>query len=50
VRNETWFANCLWDVTPSFRVGFELTWRETAYDNALDAEGTGFHTQFRWSF
>ena len=50
VRNETWFANCLWDVTPSFRAGFEFTWRETAYDKLPDAEGAGFHTQFRWSF
>lgn len=53
VRNETYFANWLWDVTPSFRVGFELTWRETTYNNpvvAPNAEGAGFHTQFRWSF
>lgn len=50
VRNETWFANWLWDVTPNFRIGFELTWRETAYDKALDAEAAGFHTQLRWNF
>ena len=53
IRNETWFANMLWDVTPSFRVGFEFTWRETDYNNpavAPNAEGAGFHTQVRWSF
>jgi hypothetical protein len=50
VRNETWFLNWLWDVTPNFRAGFELTWRSTAYDKVPDAEGAGFHTQFRWSF
>ena len=50
VRNETYFANVMWDITPSFRVAFEATWRETAYDKVLDAEGAGFHTQFRWTF
>jgi len=51
VRNETIFCNLLWDVTQSIRVGFEFTWRETAYQALLrDNEGAGFHTQFQWSF
>jgi len=40
----------LWDITTTIRLGFEFTWRDTAYDKALDAEGAGFHTQFRWTF
>jgi len=50
VRNETYFANVLWDITTTIRLGFEFTWRDTAYDKVLDAEGAGFHTQFRWTF
>lgn len=51
IRNETYFANLLWDVNKSLRVGFEFTWRETAYAGPiLDNEGAGFHTQVQWSF
>jgi hypothetical protein len=50
LRNETIFCNLLWDVTQSFRVGFEFTWRETTYRTGLDNEGAGFHTQLQWSF
>lgn len=51
LRNTTFFANILWDVNKSFRLGFELTRRETAYRAPLqDNEGWGFHTQAQWSF
>jgi hypothetical protein len=51
IRNETYFANLLWDVNKSLRVGFEFTWRETAYRGPIrDNEGAGFHTQVQWSF
>jgi hypothetical protein len=49
-RNETYFANTLWDINPTFRVGFELTWRETQYRALPDNDGVGFHTQFQWAF
>ena len=50
VRNETYFGNVIWDINPTLRVAFELTWRETAYRTLLDNEGAGFHTQFQWAF
>lgn len=50
LRNETWFANLLWDVNATFRVGFELAYRETAYHSLPDNDGGGFHTQFQWLF
>ena len=50
LRNETIYGNLLWDVNDSFRIGFEVTWRETTYQTLLDNEGAGFHTQFRWRF
>lgn len=49
-RNETFFANMIWDFNQSFRIGFEATYRETDNTSVLDNEGAGFHTQFRWSF
>lgn len=49
-RNQTYFSNLIWDVTPLFRVGFEVTWRETNYIALIDNEGAGFHTQFQWKF
>ena len=50
VRNETYFGNVIWDITTTFRIGFELTWRETAYQTLPDNQGAGFHTQFQWAF
>lgn len=48
--NETVFANIVWDITQQLRVGFEFTWRKTEYVALPDNQGTGFHTQVRWSF
>lgn len=50
VRNETYFANLLWDVNKTLRVGFEFSWRETDYASLNDNEGAGYQGQFRWSF
>jgi hypothetical protein len=50
VRNETYFGNVIWDINPTLRVAFELTWRETSYRTLLDNEGPGFHTQFQLAF
>lgn len=50
LENSTYFANLLWDVNKTFRVGFEFTWRETKYAALPDNEGAGYHTQLLWSF
>jgi len=50
IRNETYFANLLWDVNQTMRIGFEFTWRETAYSVLSDNEGAGYHVQLRWNF
>jgi hypothetical protein len=51
-QNSTFFANAIWDVNQTFRVGLEFAWRETEYRSPLipDNEGPGFHTQFQWAF
>jgi hypothetical protein len=49
-RNETYFANAIWDINPTFRVGFALAWRETQYLALPNNDGVGFHTQFQWAF
>jgi hypothetical protein len=50
IRNSVLFANLLWDLNQTFRIGFEFTWRETDYRTLPDNEGAGFHTQFQWAF
>jgi hypothetical protein len=53
-RNQTIFANLIWDVNPSLRVAGELTVRETNYIGpnilALDNDGVGLHGQVQWKF
>ena len=49
-KNSTAYANLLWDLNQSLRIGFELTWRETDYRVLPDNDGAGFHTQFQWAF
>ncbi|MFV1966557.1 MAG: hypothetical protein ACC628_14120 [Pirellulaceae bacterium] len=50
IRNETYFANLIWDVNSTFRIAAEATWRDTTYNTLRDNEGAGFHTQFQWAF
>jgi hypothetical protein len=50
VYNSTIYGNVLWDLNPTFRVGFEVTWRQTNYLVLPDKSAPGFHTQFQWSF
>src|SRR5262249_4693206 len=50
VRNETYFANLIWDVTKHFRVAGEVTYRKTAYTLVPNNDGIGFHTQVQWRF
>ena len=50
LESSTYFANLLWDVNETFRLGFEFTWRETDYAVLRDNEGAGYHAQIQWSF
>ena len=50
VRNETYFANLIWDVTKHFRVAGEVTYRKTAYTVVPNNDGVGFQTQVQWKF
>ena len=50
--NSTFWSNLLWDLDKTFRIAFEVTYRQTEYKEAtnLSNEGFGFHTQFAWTF
>jgi hypothetical protein len=50
VRNDTWFANLIWDPNKYFRLGFEITYRKTAYTLVPNNNGFGFQTQFQFKF
>jgi hypothetical protein len=50
VRNDTYFANLIWDVTTYFRVAEEFTYRKTAYTVVPNNEGFGFQTQVQYKF
>jgi hypothetical protein len=49
-RNETVWANLVWDVTQSLRLGFEITFRDTDYVVLPDNNGVGLHGQMQWKF
>lgn len=49
-RNETIFANVIWDVTQNFRLAAEFTYRETDYLLLPDNNSTGIHGQMQWKF
>ena len=49
-KNETYFANLIWDMNSTFRIGCELAYRDTDYLILNDNNGFGFHTQFQWTF
>jgi hypothetical protein len=50
--NQTAFFNFIWDVTTTFRVAAELTYRETTYIGpaALTNDSVGIHGQVQWKF
>jgi hypothetical protein len=50
IRNETYFANLLWDVTRHFRLGAEFTYRRTEYKGLPNNEGFGIQTQVQLKF
>ncbi len=50
VRNETAFANLIWDVTKHFRLAGEVTYRKTAYTLLPNNDGIGVQTQVQFKF
>jgi hypothetical protein len=50
IRNDTWFANLIWDVTKHFRVAEEFTYRKTAYTVLPNNQGFGLQTQVQLKF
>jgi hypothetical protein len=50
IRNETYYATTIWDVTRAFRVAFQVSYLKTAYSVLKDNDGLVFHTQFQWKF
>ena len=50
VRNDTWFANLIWDVSKHLRLGWEFDYRKTAYTLVPNNSGYGFLAQFQFKF
>lgn len=48
--NSTIFANLIWDVTQSLRLGLELTQRDTEYVLLDENQGFGVQGQMQWKF
>ena len=48
--NDTIWANLIWDVTKSFRLANEFTYRTTDYLALPDNDGFGYHWQMQWKF
>jgi hypothetical protein len=48
--NETFYANVIYDVTKSLRLGFEFTARDTHYIALPDNDGVGAQWQMMWKF
>jgi hypothetical protein len=50
IRNQTYYATTIWDVTKSFRVGLQVSYLKTNYSVLKDNQGFIFHTQLQWKF
>jgi hypothetical protein len=50
IRNQTYYATTIWDVTKAFRIGFQVSYLKTNYSVLKDNEGFIFHTQLQWKF
>jgi hypothetical protein len=50
IRNDTWFANLIWDVTKYLRLAGEFTYRKTAYTVVPNNQGFGLQTQVQFKF
>jgi hypothetical protein len=49
-KNQTYFANLVWDVSKVFQVSFEVDYRKTDYIAFQNADGLVFLTQMLWRF
>jgi hypothetical protein len=49
-RNETWYANWVWDVGKSVQLSFEVDYRQTEFVSLADGTGTLYMGQFLWRF
>lgn len=49
-RNQTYFANLVWDATKVFQISFEVDYRKTNYIAFANADGVVFLTQMLWRF
>jgi hypothetical protein len=49
-RSQTYFANLVWDPNKYLRLGFEVTYRETAYTLFGNNQGIGFQTRMQFKF
>jgi hypothetical protein len=50
VRNETYFANLIWEPSKHFRLALEFTYRKTEYTVLHNNDGIGIHTQAQLKF
>jgi hypothetical protein len=50
VRNETYFANLIWDASKHWRLGCEVTYRRTEYTLFRNNDGMGFQTHVQFKF
>jgi hypothetical protein len=49
-RNQTYYANLVWDASQTVQVSFEVDYRKTDYIAFPNAEGVVFMTQMLWKF
>lgn len=50
VRNQTYYATTIWEVTKAFRVGVQVSYLRTNYAVLKDNQGTILHGQVQWKF
>jgi hypothetical protein len=50
VRNETYFANLIWDPNKYFRMGLEVSYRKTAWTVLQNNDGVGVESQIQFKF
>jgi hypothetical protein len=49
-RNQTYFANLVWDAAKGFQISGQVEYRKTDYVTFRSADGVVFTTQFLWRF
>ena len=49
-RNQTYYANLVWELCRYIQVNFEVDYRKTNYVSLPDVDGVTFLSQFLWRF